>query len=82
MSRTKQKLIAVVAGSVLALTLNGSVLAAGQDQGNSGNAPGQKHAQQNCDKTIDRQTDKGVAAGGGSKAGVPAPTNCDHFFNP
>jgi hypothetical protein len=33
-----------------------------------------------CDATIDRQTARGVSAGGGPKAGIPAPTNCDHFF--
>ena len=33
-----------------------------------------------CEKNIDKQTAKGVAAGGGPKAGIPAPTNCDHFF--
>jgi hypothetical protein len=25
--------------------------------------------------------EKGISAGGGKKEGVPAPTNCDHFFN-
>ena len=33
-----------------------------------------------CGDVIARQSDKGVAAGGGPKAGIPAPTNCDHFF--
>jgi len=33
-----------------------------------------------CGNTVDRQTEKGVAAGGGPKADIPAPTNCDHFF--
>jgi hypothetical protein len=33
-----------------------------------------------CEKSIDKQTAKGVTAGGGPKAGIPAPTNCDHFF--
>jgi hypothetical protein len=33
-----------------------------------------------CGTNIDKQTDGGVAAGGGPKAGIPAPTNCDHFF--
>jgi hypothetical protein len=34
----------------------------------------------NCSNTIERQTERGVAAGGGPKAGFLAPTNCDHFF--
>jgi hypothetical protein len=38
------------------------------------------NAVDNCIDVIDRQTEKGIAAGGGPKAGVPAPTNCDHFF--
>jgi hypothetical protein len=38
------------------------------------------HAVAACVKNIDKQTAKGVAAGGGPKAGVPAPTNCDHFY--
>ena len=38
------------------------------------------HAVAACEKNIDKQTAKGVSAGGGPKAGVPAPTNCDHFF--
>jgi hypothetical protein len=33
-----------------------------------------------CPKAIEKQTEKGVEAGGGPKEGVPAPTNCDHFF--
>jgi hypothetical protein len=33
-----------------------------------------------CERTIQRQSDKGITAGGGPKAGIPAPTNCDHFF--
>ena len=33
-----------------------------------------------CGNTIARQSENGVTAGGGPKAGIPAPTNCDHFF--
>jgi hypothetical protein len=33
-----------------------------------------------CGANIDSQTAAGVTAGGGPKAGVPAPTNCDHFY--
>jgi hypothetical protein len=38
------------------------------------------HAVAACEKTIDKQTAKGVSAGGGPKAGIPAPTNCDHYY--
>ena len=39
------------------------------------------NAVENCLRNIDKQVANGIAAGGGKKAGVPAPTNCDHFFN-
>ncbi len=52
------------------------------NQGNAFNAPGQVKASQNCFESIVKQSEKGVSAGGGPKAGVPAPTNCDKFFNP
>lgn len=34
----------------------------------------------NCGAVIAKQYANGVAAGGGPKEGIPAPTNCDHFF--
>jgi hypothetical protein len=37
-------------------------------------------AEENCDANIDKQSEKGVSAGGGKKEDVPAPTNCDHFY--
>ena len=37
-------------------------------------------AVQACIANIDKQTASGVTAGGGPKSGIPAPTNCDHFF--
>jgi hypothetical protein len=33
-----------------------------------------------CGDNIDKQTANEVTAGGGPKEGIPAPTNCDHFF--
>ncbi len=58
----------------------GSALAVSNGGGNSADAPGQAKATENCIAVISRQLDKGVFAGGGPKAGIPAPTNCDHFF--
>ena len=52
------------------------------NNGNAANAPGQQNAQDNCSDTIGKQSDKDVSAGGGPKEGVPAPTNCDKFYNP
>lgn len=48
--------------------------------GNSSNAPGQANALDNCEAAVMTQSDAGVSAGGGPKAGVPAPANCDHYF--
>jgi hypothetical protein len=70
-----------VGGAALVLAASGgSALAESNGGGNSSNAPGQANAITKCTNTIDRQTAKGVSAGGGPKQGVPAPTNCDHFF--
>jgi hypothetical protein len=33
-----------------------------------------------CQNNISKQSANGVTAGGGPKAGILAPTNCDHFF--
>jgi hypothetical protein len=41
---------------------------------------GNPHAVAACEKNIDKQTAKGVTAGGGPKADTPAPTNCDHYY--
>ena len=82
MSRIKRQIVAVAAGLMVALSISGSALAAGNGSGNSGDAPGQGNAQANCGNTIVRQTENGVQAGGGPKAGFSAPTNCDHFFSP
>ena len=38
------------------------------------------HLVANCEANIDKQAAKGVSAGGGPKAGTPAPTNCDHYY--
>jgi hypothetical protein len=70
----------VPAALTATLVLAAPALAASPGSGNSGNAPGQAKANASCDNTIDRQTAKGVQAGGGPKAGIDAPTNCDHFF--
>jgi hypothetical protein len=48
--------------------------------GNSANAPGQAVAVENCGAAFDRQSDRGLMAGGGPKAGELGPLNCDHFF--
>ena len=69
----------------LALALAGgstSFAAAPPGAGKSAAAPGQARAAANCSATVGRQVAKGVAAGGGKKAGIPGPANCDHSFNP
>ncbi|MEA2397264.1 MAG: hypothetical protein QOK25_820 [Thermoleophilaceae bacterium] len=55
----------------------------GGNYGNSGNAPGQARAADNCVSVFDRQGANGVSPGGGPKSTTPPftqPTNCDHFF--
>jgi hypothetical protein len=65
--------IAACAAGVVALGTAPAASAYGGPNPNS-NAVGR------CGDVIARQTDEGIAAGGGPKAGIPAPTNCDHFF--
>ena len=77
-----KKSTAVAALTMSLLFGTGDALAFTNGGGNSGSAPGQANAIANCFDNIAKQTDKGVSAGGGPKEGVPAPTNCDHFFNP
>ena len=74
--------VIVIVSLTLALVLTGPAALAIPGLGESEGAPGQEIALQNCVDTIIRQSEAGVAAGGGPKAGVPAPTNCDKFFNP
>jgi hypothetical protein len=52
------------------------------NHGNSGNAPGQSTAANNCNNTYGRQIDNGVSPGGGPKASSPfqGSTNCDHIY--
>jgi hypothetical protein len=73
---TRTKPFAAVAAAAFALTAGASgALAYNPDNPNTPQVAIEK-----CGATIDRQTDLGVAAGGGPKAGVLAPTNCDKFF--
>ena len=37
-------------------------------------------AVERCIATIVKQSASGITSGGGPKSGIPAPTNCDHFF--
>ncbi len=72
--------MANVKHSVLAGAFALSLLAGGGSALADHNPPGQAKAAENCDAVVMRQTDKGVSAGGGPKAGFLAPTNCDKFF--
>jgi hypothetical protein len=78
---TRVKTMVAVAAVALSLILGGtSALAFTNGGGNSENAPGQQTAVGNCGRNIDNQTAQETTAGGGPKEGIPAPTNCDHFF--
>jgi hypothetical protein len=37
-------------------------------------------AEGNCEADVMKQTENEVAAGGGPKQDIDAPTNCDHFY--
>lgn len=49
-------------------------------KGRAFEAPGLEKAVAECNKVIDLQTMREIAAGRGPKGGIPAPVNCDHFF--
>jgi hypothetical protein len=49
-------------------------------KGKAFEAPGLEQAVAECNKVIGLQTMREIVAGGGPKANIPAPTNCDHFF--
>jgi hypothetical protein len=75
--------VIVIVSLTLALVLTGpAALAIPGLAPESEGAPGQEIALQNCMDTITRQSEAEITAGGGPKAGVLAPTNCDKFFNP
>ena len=76
----RARVLAATAALALSLAPAGLAAANPDNHGNALNAPGQSNANDNCSNTVDRQEAKGVEAGGGPKAGIPAPTNCDHYF--
>ncbi len=69
MGAVMRRLLAVT-GLALSMALATAVPAAAQTD----------KSMQNCGRVIEKQSEKGIVAGGGPKAGIPAPTNCDHFF--
>jgi uncharacterized membrane protein len=73
MTRTKLAAVLMVA---LATTAGASSAAAY----NPGNPNTPQVAIDKCGAVIAKQSANGVQAGGGPKAGVDAPTNCDKFF--
>jgi hypothetical protein len=73
---TRTKLLAAVAAAGLVATAGASNATAY----NPANPNTPQVAIDNCIANVEKQTAKGVSAGGGPKAGVPAPTNCDKFF--
>ena len=73
---TRTRLLAMLAAAGLAATAGASSAAAY----NPDNPNTPQVAIDKCGANIEKQSAKGVSAGGGPKAGVPAPTNCDKFF--
>ena len=78
MKRSKRFMVAAALAGAL---ISGNALAYAPPGSPGEDAPGQERARQNCGENIEKQAEKGVAAGGGKKEGVPAPTNCDKFFS-
>ncbi len=81
----RRKLSVLLAAAMMAATMlagagNAFAFANPDNKGKAADASGQAQAQANCFRNIEKQFEKGVAAGGGPKEGIPAPTNCDHFF--
>ena len=70
------KLLAV--GGAVVVVLSGGASSAGAYDPDHPNPK----AVANCEENINKQSAKGISAGGGPKQGVPAPTNCDKFFTP
>ena len=71
---------ALMAAMVVAGAGNAFAFTYFDNNGNAENAPGYQKSEENCASAGGKQTAKGVAAGGGSKEGIPAPLNCDRFF--
>jgi hypothetical protein len=72
---------ALTAVAIMAASAGNAFAIANPDNnGKAENAPGQQTAGENCSGVVNKQEEKGVAAGGGPKEDIPAPTNCDHFF--
>ncbi len=83
-----KKLVAAsaVAGT-LAIAGGAPALAFTNGGGNSGNAPGQQKAIENCFENIQKQTANGqtgaeTGSENDSKQAFTAVTNCDHFWTP
>ena len=73
MGRTGLRAVAVAAGVALAIAIGGGRAHADHD--------GRPFvAVANCGGAVTQQGVGGVAAGGGPKEGLGAPTNCDHFY--
>jgi hypothetical protein len=81
-----RKLIAALAGGLLMAVIaipglsGGAAFAFTNGGGNSGNAPGQANAYDNCIENLAKQYANDVIPDNGAHAGDAA-TNCDHFWN-
>jgi hypothetical protein len=71
---------AIMVAMVVASAGNAFALAYTPDTGGPSQGTITEQAEGNCEANVTKQVDNEVAAGGGSKEDVDAPTNCDHFF--
>ena len=73
-------LAAIMAAMVVASAGNAFALAYTPDTGGPSQGTITQTAESNCEANVTKQVDNEVAAGGGPKEDIDAPTNCDHFF--
>jgi hypothetical protein len=66
-------MLVVGAGSAFAVAYN-------EVSGGPSQAEINDEAGENCEENVMKQTEEDVAAGGGPKQDIDAPTNCDHFY--
>jgi hypothetical protein len=72
---------AAMAAAMAVMAASAFAFANPTNKGKTDDASGQtQQAQPNAGANEDKQSARGISAGGGPKKGVPAPENGDHFY--
>ena len=66
--------------ALLLIVTGGGAFGFSNGGGNSGSAPGQERAKENCNRVVNGQADKSYS-NGNRAGGTSAPTNCDHYWS-